>query len=109
MDLNQYQKLSRKTAIYPNAGSNYVYPLLGLVGETGEVAEKFKKVLRDNEGAIDNQKKLEIMAELGDVLWYLSNLAAELDLSLEIIAAKNLEKLNSRKVRGVLKGSGDKR
>ena len=57
MDFRDYQKLSRKTAIYPQKGKNFIYPTLGLVGEAGEVAEKIKKVLRDNQGIIDQPKK----------------------------------------------------
>ena len=72
MDFRDYQKLSRKTAIYPQKGKNFIYPTLGLVGEAGEVAEKIKKVLRDNQGIIDQPRKEEIAKELGDVLWYLA-------------------------------------
>mgnify|MGYP001084349361 CR=1 FL=1 len=109
MDLNEFQENARKTAIYPNIGSNYVYPTLGLVGESGEIAEKVKKVIRDNKGIFDDKNKLEIIKELGDVLWYLSNLSSELGFSLEDVARVNLEKLKSRKNRGKIKGSGDNR
>lgn len=109
MDFKEYQKRSRKTAFYPDAGGNYIYPTLGLVGEAGEVAEKIKKVLRDDGGEVSSEKRVEIEKELGDVLWYLAQVASELGLSLEDIAQKNLEKLSSRKERGVLGGSGDNR
>ncbi len=109
MTFEEYQKKSRETAIYPNKDNNFVYPTLGLVGEAGEVAEKIKKVLRDKSGAIDEETEKELEKELGDVLWYLSNLATELNLSLEEIASMNLEKLDSRKERGMLHGSGDDR
>ena len=72
MDFRVYHKLSRKTAIYPQKGKNFIYPTLGLAGEAGEGAEKIKKVLRDNQGIIDQPRKEEIAKELGDVLWYLA-------------------------------------
>ena len=109
MTFNEYQKLARKTAIYKNAGNNYIYPTLGLCGEAGEVAEKIKKIIRDGDGIITDEKKVEIEKELGDVLWYIANLGAELELDMDIIASKNIDKLQSRKTRGVLHGSGDNR
>lgn len=109
MTFEEYQKKSRKTAQYPDAGSNFVYPTLGLVGEAGEVAEKIKKIIRDDGGEVLLEKKKEIEKELGDVLWYVSQLATELGLSLEEIAEKNIEKLYSRFDRGKLGGSGDNR
>lgn len=109
MTFEEYQNKSRKTAIYPNLGDNYIYPTLGLVGEAGEVAEKIKKVLRDKNGKVDKVTKLEIAKELGDVLWYLAQLSSELGLSLNSIASQNIKKLFSRKQRGKLKGSGDNR
>jgi len=109
LDFNLYQKQTRKTAIYPNLGNNFVYPTLGLTGEAGEVAEKIKKVLRDKNGFIDKNTRRELKKELGDVLWYLANLATEINLSLEEIATTNLKKLGSRKKRGKIHGSGDNR
>ena len=109
MNFQDYQKESRKTAIYPNRDNNFVYPTLGLVGESGEVAEKIKKVLRDQGGKLNEENKIELSKELGDVLWYLSQITSELGLSLNEIAEKNIEKLMSRKERGKLKGSGDNR
>lgn len=109
MTFEQYQKQSRETALYPNVGNNFIYPTLGLVGEAGEVAEKIKKVLRDNDGIITKEKKQEIQKELGDVLWYVSQVASELGLSLEEVASLNIEKLFSRKERDMLHGDGDNR
>jgi len=109
MDFDEYQKISRKTAIYPELGKNFVYPVLGLVGESGEVAEKIKKILRDKNGKIGAQEKTEIEKELGDVLWYLAQVATELDLSLEGVVRANLAKLASRQKRGELHGNGDNR
>lgn len=105
----KYQLESRETAIYPNIGHDYVYPVLGLCGEAGEVAEKIKKIIRDDKGVISDNKRKELKKELGDVLWYISNLAVELNLSLEDIAIENLNKLFSRQNRKVLRGSGDNR
>ena len=109
MTFEEYQKFSKKTAIYPKKGKNFIYPVLGLVGESGEVAEKIKKVLRDNNGIVDNLRKQEIEKELGDVLWYLSQVATELNLSLDHIASFNIKKLNSRQKRNKLSGNGDNR
>jgi len=109
MNFEKYQKESRKTAIYPNLGKNMVYPTLGLNGESGEVAEKVKKVIRDKDGHFDSKTKTEIKKELGDVLWYLSQIATELDIPLEDVAKENLKKLSSRQKRGRLHGEGDNR
>ena len=109
MELNDYQRESRKTALYPEAGSNAIYPTLGLVGEAGEVADKVKKILRDKKGVFDKNSKDAIKFELGDVLWYISQLSSELGYELDEIANANLEKLKSRKFRGKIQGSGDNR
>ena len=109
MTFEEYQKLSRKTATYYDAGDNFIYPTLGLAGEAGEVAEKIKKVLRDNNGVVDESRREEIAKELGDVLWYVAQVASELGLSLDKIANQNIEKLYSRLERGKLSGNGDSR
>ena len=109
MTFEEYQKQSRKTAQYPKIGENFVYPVLGLTGEAGEVAEKIKKLFRNRNGDLSLEYKLEIAKELGDVLWYLSQIATELDLSLEEVAQLNLEKLFDRQKRGVIKSEGDNR
>jgi len=103
MRFNEYQEEAKKTAIYPEQ-YKVVYPALGLAGEAGEVAEKVKKHIRDGVLKVEDLKK-----ELGDVLWYVSALAADLDLDLDDVAAANLEKLRSRRARGVIVGSGDNR
>jgi NTP pyrophosphatase (non-canonical NTP hydrolase) len=97
------------TAIYPNQGQNFSYPALGLMGEAGEVADKLKKVIRDNDGVLTDPVRDAVAKELGDVLWYLAVLANELDYDLNTIAEDNLLKLLSRQERGVLSGSGDNR
>ena len=109
MEFNEYQKQARTTAIYAGFGKNFIYPTLGLVGEAGEVAEKIKKIIRDGDGVIDDEKRAELEKELGDVLWYIANLGVELGLEMDSIAQKNLAKLKSRQERGVLHGSGDNR
>lgn len=109
MNFNEYQEKARQTAIYPDKDNNFIYPTLGLVGEAGEVAEKIKKVIRDDLGIISEEKKVEIIKELGDVLWYVANLAKELNVDLESVALANLEKLQSRQKRDELHGSGDNR
>ena len=112
MTLGEYQQAARATALYP-AEARVLYPTLKLAGEAGEVAEKLGKLMRD-EGylpgdALSDEQRAALAAELGDVLWYVANLAADLDLPLEEVARSNLDKLASRKARGVLHGSGDDR
>ncbi|MBI4812111.1 nucleoside triphosphate pyrophosphohydrolase family protein [Candidatus Falkowbacteria bacterium] len=109
MNFQEYQKKSRKTAIYPQAGNNFIYPTLGLAGEAGEVAEKIKKILRDKNGALDEETRGAIKKELGDVLWYVAQLATELGLSLDTIAENNLQKLYGRMKERKLGGNGDNR
>ena len=109
MDLNAYQRGARQTARYPDVGSNPIYPTLGLCGEAGEVADKVKKVLRDQNGSFSAEVKQALMLELGDVLWYVAQLASELGFDLDQIAEANLQKLASRAARNVISGSGDHR
>lgn len=109
LTFNEYQSLSRRTAIYPNKGDNLVYPVLGLVGESGEVAEKLKKIIRDDGGTMSVAKRDEFIKELGDVLWYVSSICEELKVDMSDVAKGNIEKLHSRKDRCVLTGSGDNR
>lgn len=104
--LNEYQKMALETAIYPQP---IIYPSLGMCGEAGEVADKVKKVLRDNNSEFTDEKKLEIAMEAGDVLWYVATLLNDLGFTLGEIAAKNYKKLKSRQKRGKLGGSGDNR
>ena len=109
MDFKEYQTKSRKTALYPNLGNNFIYPALGLASEAGEVAGKIKKVLRDYDGVINKKKKAAVKDELGDVLWYVAQLATEFNLSMAEIAEQNIEKLYSRLARGKIGGAGDQR
>ena len=109
MSFDYYQEQARKTAIYPDRGNNITYPTLGLCGEAGEFAEKVKKTIRDDCGIVTDEKRVEMVKELGDVLWYVANICSELHLSMEEVARANLEKLKSRADRGAIKGSGDNR
>ena len=109
MTFDEYQTKSKTTAVYKDQGNNFIYPVLGLVGEAGEVAEKIKKVIRDDDGEMTDVKREEIKKELGDVLWYIAQLSTELGLSMGEVAQLNIDKLASRKERGVLAGSGDDR
>ena len=81
---------------------------LGL-GEAGEVQGKIKKILRDSNGILTEEKVLEIAGELGDVLWYLTMIARTLGVPLDAVARQNLAKLADRADRGVIAGSGDNR
>lgn len=108
MEFSEYQHQSRRTAEYPREAW-LAYPALGLAGEAGEVAEHAKKAIRDDAGKVSDERRAAMSKELGDVLWYVAQLATELGLDLDEIAAQNLEKLFSRQERGVLSGSGDDR
>ena len=104
-DLDMYQKVAKTTAIYPREQA-IIYPSLGLTGEAGEVANKVKKIIRDG----TNQNTIqEISNEIGDVLWYVALLADDIGCKLSDIANDNLIKLENRKKKGTLHGSGDGR
>jgi len=110
MTLDEYQAGTLETASYPIMGPNgLVYPIMGLLGEAGELADKFKKVLRDSGGLISEDVRAALVKELGDVLWYAARVAGHLDADLSEVAAANLAKLRDRKARGVICGSGDDR
>ena len=109
MELGDYQRRSRATAVYPGAGADLLYPTLGLCGEAGEVAEKVKKMLRDDDGVLTVERRTALGAELGDVLWYLAQVATEAGLELDVLATENLEKLRSLAQCDVLTGDGDER
>jgi NTP pyrophosphatase (non-canonical NTP hydrolase) len=109
LDFDQYQREAGLSAIYPDRFDNLYYPALGLAGEAGEVCEKIKKIMRDKNGRVSEEDQQLLVKELGDVLWYVSALADELDVFLGDIASTNIEKLLSRKERGKISGSGDNR
>ena len=108
MTLNEYQQHALETAIYPEE-SRIVYPTLGLTGEAGEVADKVKKVIRDSNREFSPEKRLEIVKEIGDVLWYCATLSRDLGYDLDEVARMNVEKLRSRMERHRISGSGDNR
>jgi NTP pyrophosphatase (non-canonical NTP hydrolase) len=109
MNFNDYQQKSRATAQYPAIGHPVIYPALGLVNEAGEVAGKIKKIFRDKQGNIGEPEREALKAELGDVLWYIAQVATELELPLDEIAETNLAKLLDRQARGKIQGDGDNR
>ena len=108
-DFESYQRESRKTWAEIPVDHPIVYPTLGLANEAGEVAGKIKKIFRDKGGVIGDADRQALKYELGDVLWYLTQICTELDLTLEEVAAANLEKLLSRQARGQIRGEGDER
>lgn len=109
--MDTYDDAVASTAIYPDAGEQneiaISYVTLGLLGEAGEIANKFKKVLRGDLTLAD--AKPALVDELGDVLWYLTRLAAELGVSIDELQKANTAKLMSRKERDVIRGTGDER
>ena len=108
-NFNAYQVESRKTWSLIHTDHPIVYPTLGLVNEAGELAGKVKKIFRDKGGVISEEDRTALKYELGDVLWYMAQIATELDISLQEVAEANLEKLFSRLERGKIKGEGDYR
>lgn len=110
MDFKEYQKKSKKTDLGTVVkNSEIVYYALGLCDESGEVAGKIKKLYRDFDGEINEEQKIEIAKEIGDVIWYLSQLCTKLNLDFEEVANMNIEKLYSRLDRNQIKGNGDNR
>lgn len=110
MELNQYQQLSARTAFYPEHGQQHPnginYCVLKMNGEAGEAAEAWGKGIRDKDMVLAKEK---LRFEIGDVLWYVAQLASELGMTLEDVAQANLDKLSDRSSRGKLSGSGDRR
>lgn len=109
MDLNDYQQKALRTANPRDAKNELFHLLLGLCGEAGEIAEKTKKIIRDHDSDFEALDKDDFTKELGDVLWHVAVLADYFSIPLETVGAKNIEKLASRKSRGVIGGSGDNR
>lgn len=105
----EYQKRADATAVYKNINNNLLYPVLGIGGESGEILEKMKKLERDFDNTMTEEYRLEMIKEGGDLIWYLAAYARELGSSFEEMATMNIQKLEDRKNRGVLKGSGDNR
>lgn len=112
MEFNEYQKLAARTAIFNKNDREYIlsYLSMGLAGETGEAIDKLKKLLHYDNGVLTGEKRDLLLWELGDILWYLSQIAHNVDSSLEEVAKMNITKLEDRASRGVVtKGSGDTR
>lgn len=113
MKLDDYQEQSKQydtnQATMDPTSIGFSEKVLGLVGEAGETADKVKKILRDKNGVISPEDKDEIVKELGDVLWYVAGLSRYLETPLSEVAKKNLDKLESRRVRNKLHGAGDNR
>lgn len=119
INVDDYQKKAHETADYPSAyipteflagvSLDWVYPVAGLSEEAGEVAGKFAKAVRDENGKISEKRKEEIVKELGDVCWFVAEICTVLHVDLSTVLQNNLEKLSSRKARGVIHGSGDNR
>ena len=108
-NFDDYQKESRKTWTEIDVAHSITYPTLGLLNEAGEFAGKIKKIFRDKDKKISEKDRQALKGELGDVLWYFAQICTELGLSMEEVAASNIEKLKSRQERGVLQGEGDNR
>ena len=113
MNIEDYEKIAMSTLIdnhdYGDISSQLLAQVLGLVGESGEVAEKFKKLIRDKKGIISEEDRAEIIKELGDILWYITSVSNLLGSSLADVAQKNNQKLLSRKSRDKISGAGDNR
>lgn len=107
--LNEYQVAASTTNIYPTDKFNLGYLALGLTGEAGEVADKIKKIYRDKEGVVSIEDAEAICKELGDTLWYLSQIANNLGFSLSHVANVNIDKLAKRASENKLHGNGDNR
>jgi NTP pyrophosphatase (non-canonical NTP hydrolase) len=110
MNFDEYQNQAMTTAkLSGDELKDIMHWVLGIAGESGEIAEKVKKIIRDKQGVFSEEDKTELAKEIGDVLWYLATLAHQLGVSFDDVAATNLDKLKSRKERGLIGGSGDNR
>ncbi|MBV6623656.1 MAG: nucleoside triphosphate pyrophosphohydrolase family protein [Rivularia sp. (in: Bacteria)] len=109
MDADKYQERVFEFGIYPNKGNNWIYPCIGLAGETGEVSELIKRLIRDGNSILDEESREKLKLELGDVAWYVAVLAKELGLSFNDVLEANIQKLENRRAKGTLKGNGDNR
>ncbi len=110
MNFNEYQKKALKTALYSgDKFADLTHWILGTVEESGEIAARFKRIIRDQDGKITATNKQEIAGEVGDVLWHLAVLSEELGIPFDQVAEQNLAKLADRHKRGKIKGKGDNR
>lgn len=113
LTFNKFDEEAEKTdegdSAQRSMGHPWMYYVLGVVGEAGELAEKVKKLYRDHDGILTEEQKILILKEIGDVLWYQSRLAEKLGSSLGEVAQMNIIKLKDRKKRKKLHGNGDER
>ena len=118
MNINEYQLQAHSFADYTmpfvvgdkdNIRVDYCYPIMGLSEEAGEVSGKFAKAIRDCDGVVDEERRNAIIKELGDVCWFVAELCTLINVSMEEVMQKNIDKLTSRKERNVIHGSGDDR
>lgn len=113
MKLDKYQEKAAGFDLFETAmdlrSPAFLEKVLGVAGEAGEMADKVKKIIRDKGGYASEEDRAEIAKELGDVLWYVANVARYLGVSLSDIAEGNIAKLSSRKNRNKLHGEGDNR
>jgi NTP pyrophosphatase (non-canonical NTP hydrolase) len=111
MQFNEYQKFTATTAVYPGKGETMglVYAIMGAGGEGGELLNKMKKVLRDDNGVVSEEVKKKLADETSDMCWYIAQIFTELGISFEDAIQANIQKLTSRLERGVIQGSGDNR
>ncbi|MEU4602394.1 nucleoside triphosphate pyrophosphohydrolase family protein [Kribbella sp. NPDC023972] len=109
MNLDEYQKAALQTAAPRDKHNELFHLLLGLVGETGEIAEKAKKIVRDKDSDFSQWDIEDLKKELGDTLWYIAVIADYFDVRLEDVAQLNIAKLADRQKRAMLGGSGDNR
>ncbi len=111
MDFDEYEKLASRTATFDGSQKEYalLYLGLGVTGEAGEIAEKIKKIARNDNGVVSDEKREALKQEIGDVLWYLSQLSRHLGIPFSDAAKANIQKTADRAARGVIKSSGDNR
>lgn len=114
ISINEYQEVANSTDLTVGKGQgvlsiSFMDKILGLVGESGEIADKVKKILRDQDAKMNEADRQELIKELGDVLWYVATIATNLEVNLSEVATMNLEKLKDRQKRGKLAGNGDNR
>ena len=119
MNFNEYQEEAGKFdtfsyEVFVREGAKVSHlgmleKVLGLAGESGEACDKIKKLIRDNDGEVSDEKRVELVKELGDVLWYLAMVSKYLGVEFEKVAKMNIEKLQDRFERNKIHGSGDNR
>lgn len=111
MDFDAYEQLARRTATFDGKQEEYklMYLTLGIAGEAGEIAEKVKKLIRNDNGVLSDERREDLKQEIGDVLWYLSQLSRILGFSFSAAAEANVKKLADRAARNVIKSTGDNR